>query len=228
MLRILRSIAIVATLAGCGQHSQLGGTGVYFNAKAEGQPSRPPAKILLISSVDNPASNHNFKDDSERLAFALTTMPEGYAREFHQELSKDLMLCGISLSVQPVPVYYQLRTGFFEFRDTETDSERAAAVRKSKSSVAQEVAAWKPDLVLSVLEKSKMLRSGVINSMTYDVGLFDVARRQNLWSGTAIVSRGNTLISGEKADDNGRYFADMLLVELADKGLLTQCRPAAK
>ena len=73
-----------------------------------------------------------------------------------------------------------------------------------------------------------MLRSGVINSMTYDVGLFDVARRQNLWSGTAIVSRGNTLISGEKADDNGRYFADMLLVELADKGLLTPCRPAAK
>lgn len=206
VISALAGSALLVT-AGCGSRSQgLVGTWVSMKANLEAPPVSAPSRLLLVVGMSN-------------------TLAADFATGFRQHLAERLQACGITSFYQPVPVFYGQRASFFDSTPRQLSDSEKKALEDAKRAVGTMVKTTNSDTGILVVETSKHEKNHVPDIVSYDVSVLDYKRNVRILSGQETLSPNPFAFIGENSRQSGEYFADHLLIDLADKGAVLGCRP---
>ena len=206
-------LLVLAALAGCGSSSQPGG-GTYtnFHTKLETKPQTAPNRLRIVYGMTG-------------------IMPFDFETSFRKKIGERLAVCGIASDFQVMPSSYSGYEGVTDFGHKDVTESQKSEIRAAMDAALVQARETKADAILLVYETSKqVLRQGFttqLNLVHYELSLTDVARQLTIWDGRVAMAP-QYLFVRDTPQRSGEFLADNLLIDLADKGALTNCRPPAK
>jgi hypothetical protein len=205
-------LLMLAVLAGCASSQTGGGTYTNFHTKLETTPQAAPKRF--------------------RIVYGMTSiLPFEFETNFRKKIGERMAACGMAFDFQSMPSSYSGYEGVADFGHKEVTESQKNEMRTAMNAALVQARESKADAVLLIYETSRqVVRQGFVsqvNVVHYELSLVDVARQLPLWGGRVAMSP-QYLFVRDTPQRSGEFLADSLLIDLADKGALTGCRPPTK